>query len=107
MVKKERRKQGRPPSAEEKAYIAEWFSRHFKDGNVSHSQYAYALTTDMRKEGYDTGSINKEKFVDAMRSRIRAHRKGGPAYGAESVRRKLSPLKDRSKLAMQFFKKHH
>ena len=61
--------------------------------------------TDMRAEGYDTGSINKEKLVDAMRSRIRTHRKGGPAYGAESVRRRLSPLKSQSRLAIQYFKK--
>ena len=105
MVKKGRRTQGRPPHAEEKAYIAEWFSRNFKDGKVSHTEYLRALRTDMQGSSFDIAAINEEKLTDCIRSRIRTHRKGGPAYGAGSVRRRLSPLKGQSRMAIQYFKK--
>ena len=89
----------------EKKFIVVWFTNNFIETKVSHSQYLKALQNDMIKQGFNLVTINNEKLKDYMRSRIRAHRKGGPAYGEESTRKKLSPLKGLSIWKIRFLKK--
>ena len=55
---KGRRFRGRPPSAEEKTYIAEWFSANFKEDKISHTEYIRALKADMVKQGFDPNAVS-------------------------------------------------